>query len=255
MPHAHCLQRDARQHLPILRRADSRREPLRVGHVAAQPLLQPRHALLADREPQFQCPETASQRQSPIAQILHLRIGRTAQIAWIRRHHAHQVFGVAYVVERTIEGHAQPLVQIEHQRIGAFDALPHPAAFGQHHGGPRHCRVHVKPDAVRRGNGRNLIDRVERRSGSRPRRSHDRAGPHPRRLVARDSRFQNFRPHGEIAVVFHHAQILAPESGQQRRLLHRAMTLRRRVDDLRLLLGLQSAAAQTIAGASFARAQ
>ncbi len=55
-------------------------------------------------------------------------------------------------------------------------------------------------------------------------------------------------------IVFDQTHIVAAESGQQRSLVHRAVALRRSVYHQRLLLGLQSSAAEAVVGGAFSRA-
>ena len=158
------------------RRARPLRQPLRVCHVAAQARLQAADPLLADQEPELQRAEAASQREAPVAQVLHLLVGGGAQIARAGGHDANQVLGIAHVIQRAIEGHAEPLVRIEHQRIGAFDAVPHPAAFGQDHRATRPWRRRrAARGRIARAIARHRGDRVERGGRRGPGRADDRA--------------------------------------------------------------------------------
>ena len=120
-------------------------QPLRVLQIAAQPRLQGRHALLADQEPQLQRAEAAAERDAPVAVVLHAAVGGRLQVARVGGHHAHEVLGVAHEVDRAVERRAEPLVRVEHERVGALDALPHPAALGQDHGRAGHRGIDVQP--------------------------------------------------------------------------------------------------------------
>ena len=60
-------------------------------------------------------------------------VDRRLQVARVGRHHAHEVLGIAHVVERAVERRAEPLVRVEDERVRPLDALPHPAALGQDH--------------------------------------------------------------------------------------------------------------------------
>ena len=82
--------------------------------------------------------------------FLTCAVGRGLQVARVGGHHPDEMLRVADVVERAVERGAEPLVRVEHQRVGALDALPHPAALGQDHRRARHRRVDVQPEAVRR---------------------------------------------------------------------------------------------------------
>src|SRR5205823_7903119 len=104
---------------------DAVRQPLRVHEVAAQTRLQAFDALLPNQEPELERAEAAPERESPIAQIFDAAVSRRLQKAWIGRHHANQMFAVADKVERAVEHCSQPLVRIDDEGIGAFDAVPH----------------------------------------------------------------------------------------------------------------------------------
>src|ERR1035437_8853004 len=191
VPDAQSLQRHRGQHAPMGRLADCVEQPLRVGQVAAQAGLQSGDALLADQEPELQGAEAPSQRQAPVAQVLDLVVGARAQIAGTGGHDADEVLGIAHVIQRAIEGHAEPLVGIEHQRIGAFDSLPHPAAFRKQHGGAGHGGVDVQPEAELARDPGHGGEGVERGGGGGPGGADDGAGFAPGREVGADGRFQS----------------------------------------------------------------
>src|SRR5207245_9299747 len=76
MPYAERLQRHRCQNAPSRRGPHLIGEPLGVGEVPPKPRLQPRHALLANQEPELERPEAASERQTPVPEILHLSVRR-----------------------------------------------------------------------------------------------------------------------------------------------------------------------------------
>src|SRR6185312_10598489 len=110
MPHAHRLEWYGRKPLPTGCGVDLRGEPARVLEVAAQALLQPLHALLADEEPELERPEAAAEWNAPVAEVPDFRIRGRAQVAGIGRHHAHQVLRIAHEVGGAVERSPQPFV-------------------------------------------------------------------------------------------------------------------------------------------------
>ena len=117
MTHAHGLQMDRRDHPPARSCGDLFSQPSRIGHVAAQALLQSADALFADDEPEFQRPEAAPERDAPVAQVLDLPVDRGLQEARVGRHHPHQMLGIAHVIDRAVERGAKPFVRVDHQRV------------------------------------------------------------------------------------------------------------------------------------------
>ena len=101
------------------------------------------------RNHNFKRAEPPAERQSPIAIILDLTISGGLQVTRIRGHHAHEMLGIAHEINRTVEDRAEPFVRVDDQRVGALDALPHPAALRQDHRRAGHGRIDVQPDAVR----------------------------------------------------------------------------------------------------------
>jgi hypothetical protein len=100
----------------------------------------------------------------------------------------------------------------------------------------------MQPHAVApsdRGNRRQRIDRRRRRrAGGR----HHGARHKARREVGLDGRGQRLRAHRVRLVVRDVADVGATEAGEQRGLVHRAVTVRGCVDHERRRLGLQTAA-------------
>ena len=239
---------------PARSRGDLLRQMACVGHIPPQPFLEPGHALFADSEPELERPKAASQRNAPIAEVLDLAVHRGLQIAGIRRHHAHQMFGVADIVERAVERRSQPFVRIDHQTVGAVDPLPHPAAFGQDHRAARHRSIHMQPNAVSScdlGDGRDWINRC-RCGGAHGR--HDGAREIAPREVRGHHLRQRVRAHREIVVKRNLAYVVPSEAGQHRALFHRAVCMRGHVDARLAGLALQAAARQRISR-SLARAR
>src|SRR5262249_20041694 len=96
MTHAERLQRHWSEKMPFGRAAHFFSEPSRAGHIPSQTRLEARHTLLANQEPELERTKAASERQPPVAEVLYSTVGRRLQIAWLRRHHANQVLGVAH---------------------------------------------------------------------------------------------------------------------------------------------------------------
>ena len=82
----------------------------------------------------------------------------------------------------------------------------------------------------------------------------DRAGFAPGCAIRRDGRGERVGAHVEVVVDGNHAQVLAAEAREQRRLFHRAVGLRRYVHDERVRLALQPAARGGVVGGALARA-
>ena len=144
------------------------------------------------------------------------------------------MLGVAHVVQRAVERRAQPLVRVDDERVGALDAVPHPAALGQDHRRAGHRRVHVQPGAG--------AARARRRSaptGSSavvvvvPVVATTAHGIVPARASRRPSLRRARRRASRNARRGHEADVVAPETGEQRRLVHRAVGVRGGVDDER----------------------
>ena len=255
VPHADGLQRHRIEHPPRWRPRDLLGEPPRVREIAAEPRLQSRDALLADEEPELERAEAAAQRQAPVAEVLDHAIGGGLQIARVRRHHAHQMLRVAHVIHGAVERRAQPLVRIDDDRVGAFDAVPHPAALGQDHRRSRHRRIDVEPHAMSRGDRADRRQRIDGRRGRGAGRGDDRAGPKASSPIGGDCRFERLRAHRVVRVVRDAPDVLAAETREQRRFVDRAVTVRRRIDDQRRRLQLQPAAREAVVGGALARAQ
>ena len=102
---------------------------------------------------------------------------------------------------------------------------------------------------------RHRRDRVERGGGGGPGGADDGAGFAPGREVGADRLFQRVGAQGEVRVVGDVADVVAAEAGEQRRLIHRAVAVRRGVDHQRLRFGLQAAAAQSEIGGALAGAE
>src|ERR1700754_4999716 len=90
VPHVNGLQRNRCDSLPQRRSVHLRSKPLRVADVSAKPCLQSTDTLLAYEEPQLERSEPASQGDTPIPEVLDLRVSRRPQIAGIGGHHANQ---------------------------------------------------------------------------------------------------------------------------------------------------------------------
>src|SRR5262249_38751237 len=96
------------------------------------------------------------------------------------------------------------------------------------------------------------LDRIERGAGGRAGRGDNGAWLAALVQVAADGRFQLRRPPGIRLVNGDPPPRPPAETGQERRFLDRAVALVRQVDGQRPLLRLQTAVAQTVAGATFA---
>ena len=154
-----------------------------------------------------------------------LTVGRGAKVTRARRHDADEVFDVADVVERAIEGGAEPLVRIEDERVGAFDAVPQPAALGQDHRGTGHGGVDVKPQLVARSDVGDGRDRIERRRHGGAGGGDNGARPPSLGDVLLYQVIETIGPHGEGIVVRYDADVVAAEARQERGLFDRAVAL------------------------------
>ncbi len=100
-----------------------------------------------------------------------------------------------------------------------------------------------------RQRGHRIDGSRRRRSGRRDDSARCRAGV----AVARDQRVEGVGHHRVRRIGRHEVNVVPTEAGQQRRLVHRTMGLRRDVDDERPRLVLQAAAARTVPADPFAR--
>ena len=228
------LQRNRRETLPLRRAFRRLGEPSGVVEIAPKPRLQTLDALGPQQAPEFQRPEAAAERNAPVAIIGDFAIDVGAQVTGVRAHDPDQMLRIAHVIERAVEGGAEPFVRIEHERIGALDALPHRAHLRQNHRRAGHRRVDMQPEAVGAGDVRDRRDRIDRGGRGRAHRRDDRAGLSARGDIVPDRRFERVRAHGESLVHRDEPQVLAPEAGEERILLDRGMRLRGRIDDERL---------------------
>ena len=207
------------------------------------------------RNHSFSARKRRPERDAPVAVVLHAAVGRRLQVARVGGHHAHEVLGVAHVVDRAVERRAQPLVRVEHERVGRLDAVPHPAALGQDHRRAGHRGIDVQPQPVpathvaqSRCTGSSAVVVVVPVVATTAH-GHAAGG-----AVLGDGRRQRVGAHRVVRVARRRADVLAAEAGQQRRLVHGAVAVGGGVDDQRLRLGLQPAARERVAGGPFARA-
>ena len=103
--------------------------------------------------------------------------------------------------------------------------------------------------------GAMACDGVERGGGGGPGGADDGAGFAPGREIGADGLFQRVGAQGEVLVVGDVADVVAAEAGEQRRLIHGAVTVGRGVDHQRLRFRLQSAAVQPEIGGALAGAE
>ena len=186
--------------------------------------------------------------------FLTCAVDRGLQEARIGRHHPHQMLGIAHIVDRAVERRAEPLVRVDHERVRALDALPHPAAFGQDHRAARHRGVDMQPDSVAPRDLGDRRDRIDRRRRGRADGGDDREGRSP---FARSSAIisrKRVGAHGVFVVERDEPQIVAAEAGEQRAFVDRAVRVRRHIDARRARFALQAAARQRIIRRPLARA-
>src|SRR5438128_8814474 len=96
---AHRLQYHWGEHFPAWRGPHLLAQPAGVVDVATQARLKTRDAFGADQAPQFQRPEAATERDAPVAVVLHPPVGGRLQVARISRHDANEVLRVADIIE------------------------------------------------------------------------------------------------------------------------------------------------------------
>ena len=110
----------------------------------------------------------------------------------------------------------------------------------------------MQPETVRAPDGGDPIERIERRRRRRAAGGDDRARHATGGEIGLDGQRQCFRLHRMALVGRNDVNVVATESCQQRRLLDRAVAVRRDVDDQRRDLGLQPATRQRKPGSSLA---
>ncbi len=144
-----------------------------------------------------------------------------------------QMLRVAHVIERAIEGGAEPFVRIEHQRIRALDSRQRPRHSGRIIAEPaiaastcshRPCALAISAMAA---------IGVDRGDAGRADAGDDGRGLRAGVEIGADSRRQRVRPDRVRRVGLDMADIVAAKPRQQRRLVDGAVGVRGTVDDQR----------------------
>ena len=130
---ADSLERDRGDDLPIGGGSNLVGEPLGVGQIAANPGLEGVDAFGANQGPELQGPKASTEGDAPIPEVFDDVVLGRLEVTWVGRHHPDEVFGASDVIERAVERRAEPLVSVEEDRVGRFDAVPKRSAFGADH--------------------------------------------------------------------------------------------------------------------------
>ena len=124
MNNAKRLQSYRSNQMPVRMRADLLLQPLCIVNVAPQPNLQIGRSFAAQQPPQFHGPKAPAEWYTPVPIIRRVTICGGLQITGVGTHYADQMLFVAYIVDRAIEHHTQPLMRIKYDRVCAFDTVP-----------------------------------------------------------------------------------------------------------------------------------
>ena len=178
----------------------------------------------------------------PVPVVLHRAVLLGPQVARIGAHDADEMLRIAHIVGAEIEAHPHPFVRIEDQGIGALDARPVCAAFGQYHRGSGHGGVHMQPHPMAFREVRHLGQRVHGRRGGGANAGHKRAGAPPVLHILGDSRLQKVQPQRVIVIGGDEPQIVPAKARQKRALFDAAVALVRGVDRERGRSRLQAGA-------------
>ena len=255
MAHAHRLQRHRREHGPLRLRPHLIGKPGCVCNVAPESRPQSSRTLLTNQAPELQRTKASAERKSPVAKVLYLRVCGSLQVTGVGGHHAHESCRFAHVIQRTVEGDAEPFVRIDHDGVGTLDTVPERTTFGKNHRGPRHRGVDVQPDSELARHRRDCTNRVDRGACGCAGCRHNGAGNASRLHIGGNQFAQGIGAHRVRVVRRHEAHVVTAEAGQQRRLLYGAVRVRTAVHYQRRGLCLQPAARQRVAGRTFSRAQ
>ncbi len=220
----------------------------RPSQVLAQARADAIGALIAQRKPDLQRPEAATQRDTPIAVVAHLAIDGSLEVTGIGRHDPHQVLRVPNEIEAAIKRDRQPLVGVHHDGVCRFNACPEVTIFWQGHGRSPHRAIDVQPQSQRLSDGSDGIDRIKRSNCRGAGGCHYGRWPQARGTVGGNGGSECGRVHPELRIDGHGANVLTPEARQQRRFFDGAVRLRRGIDDEGRITALQAGPCRTVVG-------
>jgi hypothetical protein len=140
---------------------DASREVFGESDVMAEHGLESANTVAAKDKPKLECAKAPTEGDAPIPKVHNLRIIGCFEIFGAALEGCQKRVDIANVVGRTIEICEQPLVRIEDETIGIFDALEDEASFGQYGGCTCISSINMKPSAMRsayRPDGMEWID-------------------------------------------------------------------------------------------------
>ena len=193
--------------------ADERFEERGQSHVLADVGAEAFDAVVAEDEPEFEGAEAASERDLPIAVIDDLAggAGLVAEVLGGDGEGGVEGGAVAGPEERAIEVGQQPLVRVEVEGVGAFDALDHGAELGADHGGAGVGGVDVQPDGAGRrvigGALREAVDGIDGAGAGGADGGADKEGAQASGEVVADLDAQGLGVHGEGGVARDEADV------------------------------------------------
>src|SRR5690606_35161364 len=106
-------------------------EPRRKRDMAPQHVPKALRTVTPKDKPELERAEAPPELNPPVAEIDHVRIMGGAEIFGRRAERAEERVRVPDEVRRAVKIGEQPLVRIEHERLGVLHAIEDPAALGE----------------------------------------------------------------------------------------------------------------------------
>jgi hypothetical protein len=184
----------------------------------------------ADRQPQLQRARPARELHRAVAEV-DLAGERVAQVGALERERALEQRRLAHQQAADLVGLEQPLVRVEHQRVGALQPGQQRAGGRPQRGRRAVGAVHVQPQVLLGADVGQRVERVDRARARGAGRGHDAHRPAPRRAVGRDRRPHRPGIQPEPGIGLQHPELLEAEHAQRPR--HGGVRLVGAVDDAR----------------------
>ncbi len=222
MDDAQRLQRNRSGQLPTVGLGHGRGQPLGVGQVATEALLQRFDPVEPQLEEDLQSPEPSPEGDAPVPVLDNIAVGTGPQIAGVGGHDLDQELDVTNVEHRRVEDRAQPLVGVPGDRVGSLHTVPESTVLGQDHDRSGHGGVDVDPEF--RGGVDDLSHRVDGSGSCGPDGRHHRRRGQTVAPVTVDTSPQVGGFHGERhVIVVDDPDVVGPVAGEQGRLSDRGV--------------------------------